>query len=121
ASLHNISIMKNTLHGFGWKGQRIKVAKMNMIIPQIISAEDDNEYTKEYINYPYICPICKEKTSIHNNNGVEILMCDNPDCKGKILNRFVLFCSKKGLDIKGLSKATLEKLMNWGWLNTYLD
>lgn len=121
ASLHNISVMKNTLHGFGWKGQRIKVAKMNMIIPQIISAENDNEYTKEYINYPYICPICKEKTNIHNNNGVEILMCDNPDCKGKILNRFVLFCSKKGLDIKGLSKATLEKLMNWGWLNTYLD
>ena len=121
ASLHNISVMKNTLHGFGWKGQRIKVAKMNMIIPQIISAENDNEYTKEYINYPYICPICKEKTSIHNNNRVEILMCDNPDCKGKILNRLVLFCSKKGLDIKGLSKATLEKLMNWGWLNTYLD
>ena len=42
ASLHNISIMEKTLHGVGWKGQRVKVAKMNMIIPQIISAEDES-------------------------------------------------------------------------------
>ena len=42
ASLHNISIMKETLHGKGWKGQRVKVAKMNMIIPQITSAEDES-------------------------------------------------------------------------------
>lgn len=121
ASLHNMSILKETLHGFGWKGQQIKVFKANQIIPQISWAENDDEYTKEYINYPHICPICKGKTSIHNNNGVEILMCDNSDCEGKILNRFVHFCSKKGLDIKGLSKATLEKLMDWGWINTYQD
>ena len=121
ASLHNISILKETLHGFGWKGQQIKVFKANQIIPQISWAEDDDKYTKEYIDYPHICPICKGKTSIHNNNGVEILMCDNPDCEGKTLNRFVHFCSKKGLDIKGLSKATLEKLMDWGWINTYQD
>ena len=121
ASLHNMSILKETLHGFGWKGQQIKVFKANQIIPQISWAEDDDEYTKEYIDYPHICPICKGKTSIHNNNGVEILMCDNSDCEGKILNRFVHFCSKKGLDIKGLSKATLEKLMDWGWINTYQD
>ena len=121
ASLHNMSILKETLHGSGWKGQQIKVFKANQIIPQISWAEDDDEYTKEYIDYPHICPICKGKTSIHNNNGVEILMCDNSDCEGKILNRFVHFCSKKGLDIKGLSKATLEKLMDWGWINTYQD
>ena len=121
ASLHNMSILKETLHGSGWKGQQIKVFKANQIIPQISWAEGDDEYTKEYIDYPHICPICKGKTSIHNNNGVEILMCDNSDCEGKILNRFVHFCSKKGLDIKGLSKATLEKLMDWGWINTYQD
>lgn len=42
ASLHNVSILKEILHGTGWKGQRINVAKMNMIIPQIISAEDES-------------------------------------------------------------------------------
>ena len=42
ASLHNVSVMEEILHGTGWKGQRINVAKMNMIIPQIISAEDES-------------------------------------------------------------------------------
>jgi DNA ligase (NAD+) len=31
------------------------------------------------------------------------------------------FCGKKGLDIKGLSKATLEKLIAWGWVNDISD
>ena len=42
ASLHNITVMLDTLHGYGWIGQKIQVAKMNMIIPQIIAAEDEN-------------------------------------------------------------------------------
>ena len=68
-----------------------------------------------------VCPICNKPTIIKENNGVKILMCGNENCEGKLLNRFDHFCSKKGLDIKGLSKATLEKLMDWGWLNTYQD
>ena len=39
ASLHNISIMKQTLGEKPYIGQKIKVAKMNEIIPQIIEAE----------------------------------------------------------------------------------
>lgn len=121
ASLHNMSILEETLHGCGWKGQKIKVFKANQIIPQISWAQEDNEYTKDYISYPMICPICNKPTVITKNNDVKVLMCGNDNCEGKLLNRFDHFCSKKGLDIKGLSKATLEKLMDWGWLNTYQD
>lgn len=121
ASLHNMSVLEETLHGCGWKGQKIKVFKANQIIPQISWAQEDNEYTKDYISYPMICPICNKPTVITKNNDVKVLMCGNDNCEGKLLNRFDHFCSKKGLDIKGLSKATLEKLMNWGWLNTYQD
>ena len=39
ASLHNISIMKQTLGEKPYIGQKIKVVKMNEIIPQIIEAE----------------------------------------------------------------------------------
>ena len=39
ASLHNISIMKQILGEKPYIGQKIKVAKMNEIIPQIIEAE----------------------------------------------------------------------------------
>ena len=121
ASLHNISIMKEILHGYGWENQKVSIAKMNMIIPQIISAQEEDEFNKVYFHYPMTCPICGERTSIHNDNGSEVLYCDNPNCSGKLLNRFEHFLGKKGLDIKGISKATIEKLMDWGWLNTYQD
>ena len=39
----------------------------------------------------------------------------------KAINRLEHFCSKKGLDIKGLSKATLGKLMDWGWVSSFAD
>ena len=48
-------------------------------------------------------------------------VCSNPDCEGKLINRLDHFCGKKGLDIKGLSKATLEKLIEWDWVNNFSD
>ena len=47
--------------------------------------------------------------------------CANPTCSGKLINRLDHFCGKKGLDIKHLSKATLEKLIDWGWIKSYKD
>jgi DNA ligase (NAD+) len=37
------------------------------------------------------------------------------------VNRLDHFCGKKGLDIKGLSKATLGKLVDWGWVKEPAD
>ena len=116
ASLHNVSIMIETLHGYGWKGQKIEVFKANMIIPQIASAEEDNEHIKMYFMYPYTCPICGSGTVLHQENDSAFICCDNDACEGKLINRLDHFCGKKGLDIKGLSKATLEKLIDWGWV-----
>ena len=122
ASLHNISVLEDTLHGPGWYGQKIYVAKMNMIIPQIVKAEEDQVgIEKEYIDLPQLCPICGQPTEKRKDNDSEVLYCGNPECEGKVLNRLDHFCSKKGLDIKGLSKATLEKLMDWNWVNDYYD
>ena len=121
ASLHNINIMENIL-GAAYYGQKVYVAKMNMIIPQIIRAEGDEVGVNNIlISYPKVCPICGEPTSIHKDNDSEVLYCDNPKCEGKFLNQLDHFVSKKGLDIKGLSKATLEKLIDWGWINNKRD
>lgn len=120
ASLHNIDIMKQTLHGNGWQGQKLEVYKANMIIPQIYSAEeDDKEYLKEYFSIPELCPICKKPTSIRKELMTSNLYCGNPDCDGQFINKLEHFCGKKGLDIKGISKATLEKLINWGWIDSF--
>lgn len=128
ASLHNISIMEEIL-GIPYSCQKLEVYKSNMIIPQIYSAEKkvlSSEQLKmpEYFGFfPVIteCPICGYPTEVYENNGVKILKCTNLDCEGKLINRLDHFCGKKGLDIKGLSKATLGKLIDWGWITDIED
>lgn len=76
---------------------------------------------KKYLTIPTKCPICGTDLIIIKEYESEILYCPNDACEGKLLNKLDHFCGKKGLDIKGLSKATLEKLMNWGIVNTIAD
>ena len=90
-----------------------------MIIPQISKAEQKPLTISEFRCEQ--CPICGEHTELKNNDGVVTLYCLNPQCNGKLINRLDHFCGKKGLDIKGLSKATLEKLIEWGWVSNYID
>lgn len=66
----------------------------------------------KYLLIPKFCPICQQPTIIKKNNDSEFLFCDNPNCQGKLINRIDYFASKKGLDIKGLSKKTIEKLID---------
>lgn len=76
---------------------------------------------KEYLTPPVYCPACGEKLSIIKEKDTGFLKCLNPMCQGKLINKLNHFCSKKGLDIKGLSLATLEKLMEWNWVNNIID
>ena len=117
ASLHNISIIKEL--GISHYNCKVSVFKANMIIPQISKVIEDK--SEEVIVYPYICPICGAETEIIKENDSEMLYCSNPNCEGKLINRLDHFCGKKGLDIKGLSKATLEKLVDWGWVSNFPD
>lgn len=123
ASLHNISVMESL--NIYFKGQRLYILKANQIIPQVSRVEDlyDDlsgiEY--EYLHLPDKCPICGEATEIKDNDGVKTLWCGNPYCSGKLINRIEHFFGKGGLDAKGISKATIEKLINWGWVNKISD
>ena len=121
ASMHNISIMTKLLQ-IPYVGQEIEVYKANMIIPQILKAKTTLPETAQLLITPEICPICGEKLEIvQSGDNTQFLMCVNASCEGKLINRLDHFCGKKGLDIKGLSKATLEKLMDWGWVYSLKD
>lgn len=119
ANIHNLNIM-NDLLGSPYLNQKIKVYKANMIIPQIHSAEKET-LSDNIFDIPKKCPICGGETEIRKDNDATILYCGNPLCEGKLINRLDHFCGKKGLDIKGLSKATLEKLIDWGWVSNISD
>ena len=132
ASLHNLSIMEEIL-GEPYYGQKVEVSKRNMIIPQIESAEKVCNTGYRHINNPYlmptpqnliipeVCPICGNKTEIRMDIDTKVLYCSNPSCPGKLINHLDHAIGKNGLDIKGLSKATLEKLIEWEWVEKYSD
>ena len=122
ASMHNVSILGEIL-GLPYIGQKIEVYKANQIIPQIKSAVKSDVLGDKYLFAPKQCPICGGKTllEISSVSDTRNLVCQNPNCEGKLINRLDHFCGKQGLDIKGLSKATLEKLIDWEWVKSYVD
>lgn len=115
ASLHNISIIKSL--GLA-NSCTVRVYKANQIIPQIDSCENDGNGE---IEIPSICPVCGGKTAIKKDNESEVLVCTNPKCSGLLLGKFVHFVSRKAINIEGLSEATLEKFIELGWLNKFID
>ena len=71
---------------------------------------------------PTECPYCGEPTTIGvSDTGVQTLYCGNSTCEGKLQNRIDHYLGKKGLDVKGISKSTIEKLIDWGWINELKD
>lgn len=115
ASLHNVSILK----GLGLTNDcTVHVFKANQIIPQIRSCEHDGQ---EEIEIPTRCPICNGYTAIKKDNESEVLICTNPNCAAKKTAQFTHFVSRKCMDIRGLSEATLECFISLGLLHNYKD
>lgn len=114
ATLHNITYIKNMMLGIG---DRIRVYRSNMVIPKVHDSIDKSGN----FSIPDKCPICSQPTKIVKENDSEVLICTNPDCKGKLLGKMVHFCSKNAINIDGMSEATLELLINKGWISTFKD
>ena len=120
ASLHNLTFIKGLeLH----PGCRILVSKLNMIIPHVEENLDRGNYQDMT---PQTCPCCGQRTRTHSRAGdkgrlIETLHCDNPECGSRVLQRFVHFAEKKSMNIRGLSEATLDQLIQISALKTYQD
>ena len=114
ASVHNISIVRELKLGIG---DTIEVYKANMIIPQIAK----NLTESDSLEIPDKCPVCGEKTSIHRENDVEVLFCENPECLAKKIKSISLFVSRDAMNIDGMSEATIEKFISKGFLHELAD
>lgn len=114
ASVHNISIMEELELG---SGDKIKVYKANMIIPQI-----SENLTKSGIDdLPKECPVCGYATEVKAENGIKTLYCPNSQCPAKHVKLFTLFVSRNGMNIDGLSEETLEKFIDAGYIKEFAD
>lgn len=114
ASVHNLSIMEGLELGIG---DTIEVYKANMIIPQI----SENLTRSGKVEIPDHCPACDKDTIVRQENGVKSLYCPNSECPAKHVKSFTHFVSRDAMGVDGLSEATVEKLIDRGFVKEYAD
>mgnify|MGYP000810396868 FL=1 len=115
AYLHNLDVFDEFQFGIG---DKIRVYKANMIIPQIA----DNKTQSNTYMLPMTCPCCgKPLTVKYTSGGTRQLYCGNPHCAAKLVQKFAHFCEKTRMNIEGLSATTLEKLIGHGWVHNFGD
>lgn len=115
SSIHNINIMKYLELGIG---DTVEVYLANKIIPQIA----DNQTRSNTFTIPDTCPVCGASTEIvTSDDGTSVLVCTSNNCPGKLLGKLKLFCSKEGMNVDGLSEATLQIFINKRWLKDISD
>lgn len=126
ASVHNISILEELEL---MTGDTITVYKANQIIPQI--AENLSKKARHnqagigqmdgFVHIPAKCPICGGDTEIKQENSSQVLICTNSNCNGKLLGKLTHFVSKNAMNIDGMSEATLEKFIELGFVESFID
>ena len=114
ATLHNISYIENLQLGIG---DKIRIYKANKIIPKV----HDNLTRSKKWKLPNKCPNCGGNVEVHNENGSKTLHCINDNCPAKLLGKLVHFCSKNAINIEGMSEATLQFLIDKGWVKSFQD
>ena len=114
ASVHNVSIVKELKLGIG---DTIEVYKANMIIPQIAR----NLTQSGNLKIAECCPVCGEPASIHSENDVEVLFCENENCLAKKIKSISHFVSRDAMNIEGMSEATIIKFLEKGILHSLGD
>ena len=125
ANLSNVSIMWDTLGKCPESHQKIYVSKRNQIIPKIERAEK-NDIPHDHIlpngQVPMFCPVCGDDVKLISDFDSITAICTNSSCPGKLVNVIDHYCDRtKGLDIRGLSKKTIEQLIEWGWIESPYD
>lgn len=115
AYLHNLDIFESFRFGIG---DKIKVYRANMIIPQIA----ENETQSNTFPLPTECPCCGQPlVTLQTSGGTRQLCCENPRCAAKLVQKFAHFCEKTRMNIDGLSAVTLEKFIGHGWVKDFGD
>ncbi len=114
ASLHNLSVMEELKIGIG---DKLKVYKANMIIPQIA----ENITKSGDIEIPHNCPVCGGETEIRKLKDGKALYCTNPNCHAQRVRALDHFVSRDAMNIEGLSEETIDKFIENGFINTYAD
>lgn len=109
ATLHNYDLIaKKDLR----EGDVVQVKRAGEVIPQVIGPVPEKRDAKRPpapYEPPTHCPSCGTRAVPGSERGM--LYCPNFECPGRQLESLVHFASRNAMDIRGLSYARLEQLI----------
>ncbi|HEY9225871.1 MAG TPA: NAD-dependent DNA ligase LigA, partial [Gemmatimonadaceae bacterium] len=119
ATLHNFDLIaRKDLR----VGDIVQVKRAGEVIPQIIGPVPDR---RDPANppQPYVpptrCPSCESELVAGTEQGM--LYCENFECPGRRLENLVHFASRNAMDIRGLSYARIQQLVDAGLVRDVAD
>jgi DNA ligase (NAD+) len=119
ATLHNFDLIaEKDLRVGDW----VQVKRAGEVIPQIIAPLVDRRDPREpppATKAPTRCPICG--TAVERDPEEVAIYCPNVACPGRRLEALVHFASRGAMDIRGLSYARIQQLVEAGLVDDVAD
>jgi DNA ligase (NAD+) len=110
ATLHNEDFIRGKALRIG---DMVQVKRAGEVIPQIISRIPEPAQDRKRVwTMPDKCPSCG--TALTRDPDEAAIYCPNVACPGRQLEALVHFTSRGAMDIRGLSYARIEQLVNEG-------
>lgn len=119
------TVKNATLHNFDeierlglMKNDYVNIIRSGDVIPKITSVyKDRRDGSQVKIGRPEFCPVCGSK--LHHEEI--FIICQNIDCKARVINSLIYFASKKCMDIDGLGDAIVKILFEEGKIAKIID
>lgn len=89
-------------------GSKVLIRRSNDVIPEILTAIEEEGLNTKKIEKPTNCPYCDSELFYDN---VHIYCQNSLDCKPQMTARMSHFASREAMNIEGLSEKTIEKLI----------
>lgn len=117
ATLHNEGLIrKKDLR----VGDIVQVKRAGEVIPQVIGPVPEKRTGSERVwEMPSTCPQCS--TPVERDEEEAAVYCPNVACPGRQLEGLVHFASRGAMDIRGLSYARIEQLIDAGLVHDVAD
>ncbi|MES2358849.1 MAG: NAD-dependent DNA ligase LigA [Gemmatimonadota bacterium] len=108
ATLHNEQLIRDKDLRVG---DVVQVKRAGDVIPQVIGPVPERRSGSEREwRMPSRCPICN--TPVQRDADLAAIYCPNVACPGRQLESIVYFASRGAMDIRGLSYARIEQLLD---------
>jgi len=122
-----VTVRQATLHNFDLIAQKdlregdwVQLKRAGDVIPQIIAPlVERREPGSEKAHAPTSCPICH--TPVERDPEEVGIFCPNIACPGRRLEALVHFASRSAMDIRGLSYARIQQMVDAGLVSDVAD